>query len=222
MKSANLFGIALLTVLAGCKAAEAPDAATPTATTPAKTEAVAPAAAAPGATAPASAPAPAATEVAGDGRSLCAGDENVILSCTVAGSKNLVSLCASKGVSDQSGHVYFAQGTLARNEYLFPADKSAPARRFKRTQLGFAGNTGGYAYSFEDAGRKRIFYSLSGERGLQEQGVLTVSGDANKAESALSCEPGSVVENEDTPLFKFTRTWDRDEQIDRHGLPSRN
>lgn len=215
MKSVNLLGIALLTVLTGCKAAQAPDAAAADVAAAPKTETAAPAVTV-------EPPAVAAASVAGDGRSLCAGDENVILSCTVAGSKNMVSLCASKGVSDQSGHVYFVQGTLARNEYLFPSDKSAPARRFKRTQLGFAGNTGGYAYSFEDAGRKRIFYSVSGERGLEEQGVLTVSGDGGKAESALSCEPGSVVESEDTPLFKFTRTWDRDERIDRQGLPPRN
>ncbi|MGJ7904668.1 hypothetical protein [Lysobacter sp. 1R34A] len=125
-------------------------------------------------------------------------------------------------MTDQSGYVYFAQGTAGHNDYLFPADKSAPARRFKRTQLGFAGNTGGYAYSFEDGGRKRIFYSVSGEMGLEEQGVMVVADGAEKPETALTCEKDSVVRNEDNVLFKFTRSWDRDAQLDKRGLPPRN
>lgn len=222
MKAANMLGLALTMALAACSGQQAPaavadqpaaepapapvDAAAATAATPA---------AEPAATAPAAAP-------AGDGRSLCAAGEDIVISCAVAGSKQLLSLCASKGVSDQSGYVYFAQGEAGKADYVFPADKSAPAGRFKRTQLGFAGNTGGYAYSFEDGGRKRIFYSVSGERGLEEQGVLTVAGDANKAESAQNCDPASVVRNEDNTLFKFTRSWGRDEQIDQHGLPAKN
>lgn len=225
MKSVNLLGIALLTVLSGCQggtAANGETSATPAAATTTATETT-PQAPAPATAAPA-APAPAATQApAGDGRSLCAADEDVVISCTLAGAeKKLASLCASKGVTDQSGYVYFAQGAAGHTDYVFPADKSAPARRFKRTQLGFAGNTGGYAYSFEDGGRKRIFYSVSGEMGLEEQGVIVVADGAEKPETALSCEKDSVVRNEDNVLFKFTRSWDRDAQLDKRGLPPRN
>ena len=224
MKSANLLCIALLTVLAGCNSSTAPfDAAT---TAPADAVAATPpappmATAATAATAEAAAtPAPAATAPAGDGRSLCAATEDVVLSCKLAGGQ-LASLCASKGISDQAGYVYYAQGAAGRPDYVFPADKGVHAKRFKRTQLGFAGNSGGYAYSFEDGGRKRIFYSISGEKGLQEQGVLTASGDAVKAEAFVACEPGSVVDDIDDTLFKFTRGWDRDAAIDRGGLPAK-
>lgn len=217
MKSAHLLCAALLTVLAGCNSATAPTEAAATATPAASTPVPAPTAAAveadPATAAVAAAP-------AGDGRSLCAADEDVVLSCKLAGGQ-LASLCASKGVSDQAGYVYFAQGAAGHPDYLFPADKGVHAKRFKRTQLGFAGNTGGYAYSFEDGGRKRIFYSISGESGLQEQGVMIASGDAAKAESLAACEPGSVVDDIDDTLFKFTRGWDRDAAIDRGGLPAK-
>ncbi|KQZ67816.1 MULTISPECIES: hypothetical protein [unclassified Lysobacter] len=219
MKSANLLCIALLTVLAGCNSSKAPfDAAT---TAPADAVAATPPAPAMATTAEAAAtPAPAATAPAGDGRSLCAASEDIVLSCKLAGGQ-LASLCASKGVSDQAGYVYFAQGAAGRPDYLFPADKGVHGKRFKRTQLGFAGNSGGYAYSFEDGGRKRIFYSISGEKGVQEQGLLTASGDAVKAEAFVACEPGSLVDDIDDTLFKFTRGWDRDAAIDRGGLPAK-
>lgn len=221
MKSANLLCIALLTVLAGCNSSTAPfDAAT---TAPADAVAATPPAPAmaTAATAEAAAtPAAAATAPAGDGRSLCAADEDIVLSCKLAGGQ-MASLCASKGVGDQAGYVYYAQGAAGRPDYVFPADKGVHAKRFKRTQLGFAGNTGGYAYSFEDGGRKRIFYSISGEKGLQERGVLTASGDAVKAEAYTACEPGSVIDDIDDTLFKFTRGWDRDAAIDRGGLPAK-
>ncbi|ALN58155.1 hypothetical protein RDV84_18385 [Lysobacter yananisis] len=218
MKTANVLGLAMTVALAACSGQSAPEAAAKPAAEPAATSSAAAPASADAATATT---APAAAAPVGDARSLCAAGDDVVISCKVAGGAQLLSLCASKGVSDQSGTVYFAQGEAGKPDYVFPADKSAPAGRFKRTQLGFAGNTGGYAYSFEDGGRKRIFYSVSGERGLEEQGVLTVAGDADKAESALGCEPGSVVRNEDDALFKFTRSWDRDERIDQHGLPAK-
>jgi len=220
MKTANVLGLALTLALAACSNQAAPEAAgAPPAAEPAPASAQPDAAAATAAT-PAAEPAP-APAAASDGRSLCAAGDDIVISCKVAGGQQLLSLCASKGVSDQSGTVYFAQGEAGKPDYVFPADKSAPAGRFKRTQLGFAGNTGGYAYSFEDGGRKHIFYSVSGERGLEEQGVLTVAGGADKADSARSCDSASVVRNEDNTLFKFTRSWDRDEQIDQHGLPTK-
>lgn len=217
MKSANLLCIALLTALAGCNATAPADAGADTeATPPAPMAAAVPTV--PTEVAPATEPGVAAAS--GDARALCAAGEDIVLSCKLAGGQ-LASLCASKGVSDQAGYVYFAQGAAGQPGYVFPADKGVHAKRFKRTQLGFAGNTGGYAYSFEDGGRKRIFYSISGENGLSEQGVLIASGDAAKAESLAACETGSVVDDIDDTLFKFTRGWDRDAAIDRGGLPAK-
>ncbi|MEI2455525.1 hypothetical protein [Lysobacter firmicutimachus] len=220
MKASNLLGLALLTVLAGCNSPTAPggesaaaSAPAAAATAPASEADAAPATAAPAATEAAAAP-------AGDGRSLCAANEDIVFACKLGGGQ-LASICASKGANEQSGYVYFAQGA-GRAEYRFPADNSAPAGRFKRTQLGFAGNSGGYAYSFEDAGSKRIFYSISGEAGMQEQGLMTVAAGAATADSVQACESGSVVDDIDDALFKFTRSWGRDDAIDRSGLPAKS
>lgn len=218
MKSANLLAIALLTALVGCKATDAP-AGDATKTTQATV--ASPTAAAPAATPAAveSAPTPAAP---GDGRSLCAAGESVVFSCTLSGDKKFASLCASKGVSDQAGYVYFAQGAAGHADFVYPADKSAPAGRFKRSHLGFGGGSGGFAYSFEDAGRKHIVYSISGE-GLEDQGVIVAAAqDLAKADSALACEKGSVIEDEDDALFKYTMSWPKDEAIEKNGLPPKN
>ncbi|MBT2746775.1 MULTISPECIES: hypothetical protein [unclassified Lysobacter] len=224
MKSANVLAIALLTALVGCKATEAPagDATKTTQATVASPTAAAPAST-PTATEPAPAPAPAAAAApAGDGRSLCAAGESVVFSCTLSGDKKFASLCASKGVSDQAGYVYFAQGAAGHADFVYPADKSAPAGRFKRSHLGFGGGSGGFAYSFEDAGRKHIVYSISGE-GLEDQGVIVAAAqDLAKAESALACEKGSVIEDEDDALFKYTMSWPKDEAIEKNGLPPKN
>ncbi|MEH6420834.1 hypothetical protein [Pseudomonas sp. CGJS7] len=223
MKSRNLLGIALLTALMGCKAGEAPSV-------PAADPAATPAPAASTDAAPAATPAPTAAAPAapvaeaGDGRSLCAANEDIVMSCTIGANKKMASLCASKGVSDQAGYVYFAQGENGKADYVFPADKSAAAGRFKRSHLGFGGSTGGFAYSFEDAGRKHVFYSISGEQGLEDQGVIVapVAAAATKADSAVACEKGSVIEDEGDALFKYTMSWPKDEAIEKHGLPAKN
>ncbi|WP_158549197.1 hypothetical protein [Lysobacter silvisoli] len=217
MKSANFSTLALLVALAGCNA-DTGDQAAPANDSAQATVAAAPAAPATEAAVPAVQPAaPAALVPAADGRSLCAADEDIVFSCKL-GDGQLASLCASKGASAQSGRVYYAQGP----DYVFPADKGAAGGvSFKRTQLGFAGNTGGYAYSFEDGGRKRIVYSISGEGGQDQRGVMSVGSGADASVNVLTCEPSSVVDDIDDALFKFTRSWGRDEAIDRGGLPAR-
>ncbi|MGO1069116.1 hypothetical protein [Lysobacter sp. CA199] len=223
MTSRNLLGIALLTALMGCKAGEAPgaSAAAPAASAPSAVAATAIDATAATANTPA---APAEAE-SGDGRSLCAANEDIVMSCSLGGDKKMVSVCASKGVSDQSGYVYFAQGAAGKADYVFPADKSPAKGRFKRSHLSFGGSTGGFAYSFEDAGRKHIFYSISGDQGLEDQGVIVAPAAATaatKADSALACEKGSVIEDEGDALFKYTMSWPKDEAIEQHGLPAKN
>lgn len=213
MKSLNLLSLASLTLLVGCKVADAPGGGT--AAGPATTEAVV---ASPTATLAMEAD----VATAGDGRSLCAAEESVVFSCTLSGTKHFASLCASRSVGDQTGYVYFAQGPSGHAGYVFPSDKSAPAGRFKRSHLGFGGGSGGFAYSFEDAGRKHIVYSISGEQGLEDQGVIVAANDAAKADSALACEKGSVIESEDDALFKYTMSWPKDEAIESKGLPAKN
>jgi hypothetical protein len=197
----------LLTFAAGCSADAAPEPNVAV-TMPIASEAAAPMPVVPTG-------APTATA-----RSMCAKQEVVLFSCATSKGKR-ASLCASRGVSAEQGYLYYAYGLPGNPELVFPGEKRAPAD-FKRTQLTFAGSTGGYAYSFENGGYRYIVYSVSGAEGLEDQGVLITKRDARKAISALSCSKGSVIEDDDTALLDLTLTWPADVDLDQHGLPKRN
>lgn len=152
--------------------------------------------------------------------SMCAAQEAVLFSCETTTGKR-VSLCASRGVSTDQGYLYYAYGIPGHSELVFPGEKRVPTD-FKRTQLTFAGSTGGYAYSFENDGYRYIIYSVSGAERLEDQGVLVTRGDTRDVISALSCRKGSVVEDDDSALLDLTLTWPADPDLDRHGLPKRN
>lgn len=153
--------------------------------------------------------------------SICAATEVVLFSCETQTDKQ-ASLCASKDVGTDRGYVYYTYGSPAKPELVFPAGKRPP-RDFRRTQLGFAGSTGGYAYSFENAGYRYVVYSISGEEGLEDQGVLvTTRDDPRTAITSLSCRKGSVVEDDGSGLLDLTLGWPGDPDLERHGLPKRN
>lgn len=207
MKRKRIFLPLLLTFAAGCSAetpAESSSNGAAVATSTVNDAAAAPAV-------PVSAP-PAAA------RSMCAAEEAVLFSCETTKGKQ-VSLCASRGVGADQGHLYYAYGSPGNPELVFPGEKRPPTD-FRRTQLTFAGSTGGYAYSFENGGYRYIVYSVSGDEGLEDQGVLITHGDARNAVSALSCSKGSVIE--DDALLDLTLAWPADADLDRHGLPKRN
>jgi len=210
MKRKRIFLPLLLTFAAGCSADAFPESSSKGAAVTAPTESK-DVAAAP--TVQGSAP-PAAA------RSMCAAQEVVLYSCeTTKGST--VSLCASQGVGADQGYLYYAYGSPGNPELIFPGEKRPP-NDFRRTQLTFAGSTGGYAYSFENGGYRYIVYSVSGAEGLEDQGVLITKGDARHAISTLSCSRGSVIEDDDTALLDLTLTWPADADLDQHGLPKRN
>jgi len=156
------------------------------------------------------------------GGSICASDEVVLFSCKIEGSEKVASLCASKDVSDERGHLYYAYGTSQGKEMVFPEGDQPPAKLFKRTQLGFSGNTGGYAYSFEVGSYKYIIYSASGANGFEDQGIMVTRDNAHKPEVSMSCEQDSVVEDEDEKVLDMVLGWDHDAVIESRGLPTRN
>lgn len=152
---------------------------------------------------------------------LCANNENIVMSCAIEGENKIASICASKGITNQSGYVYYAFGVFDKPELIFPNDKSPPGDRFRRTHLFFAGATGGVAYSFANNGWKYIFYSISGT-GFEDQGVMTVPVNADpntKAKAALICNKASYIESDNVELRRYVNTWKADSAIDRLGLP---
>lgn len=151
---------------------------------------------------------------------LCAARESVLFSCAVAAGKH-VSLCASQDAGTDRGYVYYAYGSPAKPELVFPAGKHPPTE-FRRTHLMFAGATGGYAYSFENSGYRYIVYSVSGSERLEDQGVLVTRGNPREAISSLPCRSGSVVEDDNVELLDLTLGWPADTDLEQHGLPERN
>lgn len=208
MLARRVFLFLLLVLTVGCRAGE-PAAASPVpGEPPFAANAVASAA-------PVSSPVPAENAPG----TLCAAQEAALFSCTLT-SGGKASLCASRDAAAGSGHVYYAYGSTANLELLFPATRQPPSE-FRRTHMTFAGSTGGYAYSFENRGYRYILYSVSGASGLQDQGLLVTRGDPRRAISGSACKPGSVVEDESPELLDPILEWDPDPDLEQHGLPRR-
>ena len=153
---------------------------------------------------------------------LCAPSERALFSCAIENTQKAVVICASRDAAETKGYLYYAYGSPGQMELTYPADKSPPMDRFKRTHLTFAGNTGGYAYSFVNAGIKYIVYSVSGTDALEEHGVMVMGDDSRTPLAMHDCREDTVIESEDEDLVNLTIGWKEDTTIARQGLPRRN
>jgi hypothetical protein len=149
---------------------------------------------------------------------LCSTGEHAVFSCDITGNEARVSLCASPDVSRNSGYMYYAYGTDERIEPTYPSNRESPTRYFSRTYLALAGGSGGYAYSFVDAGVKHVLYSISGKNGLERQGALAVDASGNVL-ATLKCKPGTFVEEDAVVLRTLVKVLPADESIAQRGLP---
>lgn len=140
---------------------------------------------------------------------LCAADDQPLFSCALAPDARAVSLCV------KDGHPYFAGGPTR----LSATPPSIAAKGITRTTLGFAGNTGGYAYAFEEHGTKRILYAISGTEGMEEQGLIVIGADASAPAKSHACLPGTFRNPDDAAVSDVTARWPEDASIARHGLP---
>jgi hypothetical protein len=166
---------------------------------------------------------PSDTRSAGDGSiprgtALCAAAEHALFSCEIAGKGKLASLCASPEVDGKPGYIYYVYGRPDQIELTYPAQKTSSARNFARTHLLFAGNTGGYAYSFKNGETKYILYSVSGSMSFEQQGVLALD-QSGRTQAALECAPGTLIEDDVGSLRTLILRLEADESIQDHGLP---
>src|SRR5579859_3281981 len=97
------------------------------------------------------------------GATMCAKADAVVFSCPLSRGKKIVSMCAAGDIAGGHGRFYYAYGQPGSPELSYPADRQQADGAFARTHLGFAGNTGGYAYTFVNNGYKYVVYSISGE-----------------------------------------------------------
>ena len=120
--------------------------------------------------------------------SLCNTDENIIFSCTTRQSGKIVSLCASKELTNHKGYLQYRFGLPGKLELEFPKHREQTQQAFKyshyfraqvdQTEITFT--TNGYQYS--------IFDDYNGEErpARSEQGVR-VTPPNNGKEVTLTC-----------------------------------
>lgn len=128
-------------------------------------------------------------------------------------------MCAAQSTADAEPTLYYAFGHAGAAEFRFPASGHADNAAFSRTHLGFAGNTGGCAYSLANAGYKYIVYSISGRHAARKGGVIVQPSTSTKAATGLTCRSIAISETDDDSLIDASLRLKKDPQIQSIGLP---
>lgn len=150
----------------------------------------------------------------------CGDTELPVFSCVVADSDAIVSLCAAAEPAVGVSAVRLVAGHLGHPDIDFAHDITGEVEtHFERTRLGFAGNTGGYAYSAGQGDEVHILYSISGANGLERQGVMVTDRNVERALSDRACASGSVIESDDPTLLKRVAGWPVQSRLEKSGLP---
>lgn len=100
-----------------------------------------------------------------------------------------------------------------------PAQGTADNAAFTRTHLGFAGNTGGYAYAITHGDYQYIVYSVSGSGAIREGGVIHQPSDSAGAATKLACQSPTTTETADDAVIDATLRLKKDADLQTHGLP---
>jgi len=120
---------------------------------------------------------------------LCAADERVIFSCALRQPARIVSLCASKDLTNEKGYLQYRFGTPEKVELEFPKDRTKTQQQFEyshyfrarvdMTEINFT--VSGVSYSvFDD-------YNGEEKREVSEQGVSINWPGTNKKEVRYVC-----------------------------------
>ena len=148
----------------------------------------------------------------------CASDELVLIACRIVETEDIASICVSAGELGEETRVYYAFGPRSRPVNVFPDDRSAHAGRFRKAVFRRPTGIGsGYAYTFQQGADKYVFYSVNSEDD-SDFGVLKLPA-VGTGRSRMVCDQESASELTDDALHRFTQTWERDAEIDGHGLP---
>ena len=153
------------------------------------------------------------------GRSLCTQPDQIVFSCPLLKSRKIVSVCASGSAAPH--RFYYAFGKPHAIEMTYPSASVTTEAGFSRAFLGFPGGTGGYAYSFVNAGMKYIIYFISGA-GFDMGGVIVQKPGELRAISNATCAKAMITEFTGDALLDETLKWKVDDDIHIHGLPHVN
>ena len=76
----------------------------------------------------------ASTAMAGDGQkadeTLCAPHEDIYFSCKLQDTEKMVSVCASKNDTPDTGYVQYRYGNKSKLDFLYPKEKIPPRNKF--------------------------------------------------------------------------------------------
>jgi hypothetical protein len=149
--------------------------------------------------------------------SLCTQPDQVVLSCPLAKNGKIVSVCAAGNTSPHT--FYYAFGKPQAIEMRYLSDPATSTDSLFRSHLMFAGDTGGYAYSFVNNGIKYIIYTISGRYGFERSGVIVQKQGSLRALANMECSKGKVNETLNDSLFDETTKLKGDRDLEDHGLP---
>ena len=151
---------------------------------------------------------------------LCDADEDIVFSCPLVRPKKIVSLCAKKMQGD-GWRLRYLFGKPGKPELTYPEPEAANTGTFTRSFLGYAGNTGGYAYTFVNSGFKYILYSVSGAYDFEDSGVYVQPQERTEAATHMECSKNSLVEysSDVKGLQKMLFDLAQDPDIVTYGLP---
>jgi len=124
----------------------------------------------------------------------CASDETIVFNCRTG--KKVVSICASKAISANTGYVQYRFGKLKRPELILPATKSPPTADIQANSLTFAGGGGAYI-RFKRDEHSYVVYTAIG-RGWGEKAGLAVEIN-HQLQANLTCKKS--VQSELGPDF---------------------
>jgi len=122
-------------------------------------------------------------------KTLCAADEHVIFSCVLRQPAKIVSMCASKDLTNEKGYLQYRFGMPEKIELKFPQDRTNTQQQFEyshyfrarvdMTEINFTVN--GVSYS--------VFDDYNGEEKpeVSEQGVSINWPGTNKKEVRYLC-----------------------------------
>lgn len=136
------------------------------------------------------------TATAGRAPSLCASDEEVIFACST-GSK-IVSVCASRDLSDQAGWLQYRFGPPGSPELVHPQEKSHPRAFVQAGTWTFSGGGGAFLRFLKSPYAYTVYTAIG--RGWGEKAGVAVEQDGRPLAN-LACE--SEVQSEVGPdLFR--------------------
>lgn len=148
----------------------------------------------------------AVAKVSAETPSHCGNEEEIIFSCQIRESSKILSLCASKDLSDTSGYLQYRFGRLNKVEFAFPHELKQSQKKFLYRHY-FRYQVDRTEISFENHGHEYTIYSYYEGDGpgtpIQEEGVQvdnsdfrcsdTVNADFTPLEDAVPCDKESAL-----------------------------